>query len=535
MLKIHLNISLILFLFLFLNLLSFLYPVMVQKLIDEGFIKKKFADIVCYVAILAGIIIIREITEIMRANFLADLQNKVQLSLYQDVFDKITRIRMSFFSQKETIEVVEQISTDIEYLNGMFWQGIFGGISQILQVITGLFGLFIINWKLALGALIVIPVDYIFVKFFSDRQQKITDKLLYSSNMFFSWFGDTISGIRELKLWNAKDFKEQELKERQGDTIKWAKKSLMMEQYNTSFSSLIVEGMVVFFYLLGGGLVCNNQLTVGGILAFVTYCQYVFGPIHSIINIRYIFSRILPSAKRLFDVYDYPEEYENKSDTRQNFQRLEFKDISFSYSDDKILEHVNMTISAGEKVAIIGENGTGKSTFLDLILRFITPDDGEILLNGKNIEKIDIHKYRELFSVVEQFPYLFSDTIENNINLSHMKTFDLKECITEENILKLIQKMPKGIKTLLNSNGENLSGGERQKIAIARMLARQAPIIILDEAFSNCDKRSEEEICDYIYNNTLDRTVIFITHNKEIRNVDKILKFENGIIREERQ
>lgn len=243
----------------------------------------------------------------------------------------------------------------------------------------------------------------------------------------------------------------------------------------------------------------HGSLTIGAAFAFISYSGYVTGPVSALLNLKMYFARIIPSAKRLFQFLDM--EVEEDTGTKileKNSPKIEFKNVGFSYDKARcILKDVNFFANSGEKIAIIGQNGSGKTTILNLLLRFYEPDQGAILVDGIDIRKIQLKDLRDLFAVVSQDPYLFLGGIEENINLS--KKFNQQQislAMKASGVSEFMRRMSDEDKKQIGQNGARLSGGEKQKIAVARALLKDAPIIILDEATANFDVESDQ----YLHN-----------------------------------
>lgn len=285
-------------------------------------------------------------------------------------------------------------------------------------------------------------------------------------------------------------------------------------------------------YLIGGILICRSELTIGAVFAFVSYSWYVTGPVSALLNLKMLFARIMPSAKRLFKFLDMDlETDEGTAHITGCPPRLEFKNVTFAYQKNKpILQGVNFHVEPGEKVAIIGANGSGKSTILNLLLRFYIPDKGELTADGLSVSQFPLTEYRLLFSVVSQEPYLFLDNIAGNIDLTGQAPPEkVRDAMQASGVAGYIQRIPEGLNAQIGHNGARLSGGEKQKLAVARALLKDAPIVILDEAASGFDVESEAYLHDMIVNQMAGKSVIMITHRYEnLNGMDRIYKLENG-------
>lgn len=355
---------------------------------------------------------------------------------------------------------------------------------------------------------------------------------LYMMNVqeYSGWFGDVVSGVREVKLFGIFENKLSEFQIKKGKVIEQEKKISMLGQWNNIVDSLLVQVMMAFIYIVGANLVFAMKLTVGNVFAFITYSSYVMAPISAILNIGYYLSGIIPSTKRYYEFMDYEEEYSAESDRFDGWffeGSIEFKNVSFSYDENEgIIKNLSFFIPSNAKIAIRGDNGSGKSTILGLLLRFYEPIEGDILIDGRNIRQVPIETYRNMISVVSQDIYLFNDTIRNNITL--YKTVDedtLEEVCKQSGLEEFINKV--SLNYCVGHNGTMLSGGQKQKIALARSLVHERPIVVLDEATSNVDNYSAELINNLLHTKLKNKTVIIVSHKKEIENeVDDIIQLK---------
>ena len=359
------------------------------------------------------------------------------------------------------------------------------------------------------------------------------ERLIENYCDFSLWLGDNIEGVKYIKLWNLYDQRYMFFEKKLKSIINSEKENTMLDTYN--MCSEIILGWVVtgILYILGGILVVKGSLTIGGVLSFITYSNYVTGPISSIINLKYFLSRIYPSGERLFKFLDLENEYNPVNAIEINKENLEiqFKKVAFTYTEKgEVLKDINFSVLKGEKVAIIGSNGSGKTTLVNLLLRFIEPTSGEIEICNENINKIRLEEYRSLFAVVSQEPYLFYDTIQNNINLDESGKEDMvNNACLQSGASEFINKLPEKGNSMVGQNGAKLSGGEKQKLAVARAIVKDSPIVILDEATSGFDVESDSYLHDIILNELVGKTVIMITHRYEnLIGMDRVYRLSEG-------
>ena len=265
--------------------------------------------------------------------------------------------------------------------------------------------------------------------------------------------------------------------------------------------------------------------------AFITYSAYVTGPISAILNIGYLLSGIIPSTKRYYAFMELEEETDTGKTADLCLNDLRMEQVSFAYEKDKyILRDIDILFAKGSKTAIIGRNGSGKTTVINLLTRMYEPENGKILLGAENISELSLSDYRNMVSVVSQQIYLFNDTIRNNICLyKQMDDAVIEEACKDSGLEDFIKEV--SLDYMVGQNGAMLSGGQKQKIALARALIHDKPIIIFDEATSNTDAYSEQQINGLLNTKLKEKTVIVITHKKEILSkVDQIVVLKEGVV-----
>lgn len=511
----------------------FLQPLLISRLTDQGLLKMNFSVTVKLTLLIFLLIAAGQIISFLRSWMFVHIHNSFYFSLISRGFQKLMRLKISYFTEKSSAEIIDNMRVDASNA-ALITDQFFGfTIEYLFRIVSGLVGLFVISWRLTLVVILIVPIKYGIVSLISRKTRKWTQERLEKLSNFTGWFSENIDGIKEIKLWGLYRKQWEEFQKRQKELLKLHQKESLLESVNNNIETALSWGVTGLLYILGGMQMAEGHLSLGGVFAFISYSGYVTDPIMMLLNLRIFFSTIIPSAERLFQIFELEEESDTgklKVKQDQGIQ-IEYRQVSYAYENGRsILTSADIKITQGEKVAIVGENGSGKTTFLNLLLRFLEPQEGEITVNGTNINEIEADSYRGLFAVVDQAPYLFSGTIRENIDLdlrTDRETF-LRAC-EKSGADNFIAKLPEKEKSVIGQNGSMLSGGERKKVAVARAMVREAPIIVLDEATAGYDGESDAHLHDFLIHQTEGKTLIVITHNQEhLEGMDRVYCLKNG-------
>ncbi len=511
----------------------FLQPLLISRLTDQGLLEMNFSVTVKLTLLIFLLIAAGQIISFLRSWMFVHIHNSFYFSLISRGFQKLIRLKISYFTEKSSAEIIDNMRVDASNA-ALITDQFFGfTIEYLFRIVSGLVGLFVISWRLTLVVILIVPIKYGIVSLISRKTRKWTQERLEKLSNFTGWFSENIDGIKEIKLWGLYRKQWEEFQKRQKELLKLHQKESLLESVNNNIETALSWGVTGLLYILGGMQMAEGHLSLGGVFAFISYSGYVTDPIMMLLNLRIFFSTIIPSAERLFQIFELEEESDTgklKVKQDQGIQ-IEYRQVSYAYENGRsILTSADIKITQGEKVAIVGENGSGKTTFLNLLLRFLEPQEGEITVNGTNINEIEADSYRGLFAVVDQAPYLFSGTIRENIDLdlrTDRETF-LRAC-EKSGADNFIAKLPEKEKSVIGQNGSMLSGGERKKVAVARAMVREAPIIVLDEATAGYDGESDAHLHDFLIHQTEGKTLIVITHNQEhLEGMDRVYCLKNG-------
>ena len=467
------------------------------------------------------------------------LGQKIMYDIRTQIFSHLQRLDVKYFDRNPVGRLMTRVMGDVQVLNELFTSGVITIFSNLLTIFGIMAVMLLMNWKLALMTLTVLPIIFAattFYQVYSRRAFRDQRKHLARINAFLN---ENILGMTTVQLFAQERRNFRKFDERNREYLRAGLRSAV---YFSMFFPLIevvgsLATAIIVWY--GGGQILQNALNFGDLVAFIQYAQRFFWPIRDLSEQYTVFQSAMASSERIFELLDtQPAVVDATAPTKTNRLRgkVELRDVRFAYQgDDYVLHDVSFDVEAGEKVAIVGHTGSGKTTIINLLCRFYEPDEGSILIDGVDIKEMRLEDLRRAISIVQQNIFLFSDTIEENIRLGNngITREQVTAAATEVHLDKFVSRMSDGYDTRLQEGGSGLSVGQKQLVAFARALVFEPDILILDEATSSVDTETELLIQDALNRLMANRTSIVIAHRlSTIQNADKIIVMHKGRIRE---
>ena len=508
------------------------FLVLLKKITDEGFVSTPNNLTSLIPLILIFIVLIRACARFFSSYSLRWVSRKIIQNLRSDIFDNLMKLPIIYFDSNTTGTLISKITYETEQLQTIITKVTLSALKDSFTIIAVVSYMFYLNALLAFFVLIILPITAYFIK-------KIIPKLRDAANEFQRLMGDitkiaeeAISGQRIVKIFGASKYERN----RFGKVINRNRQMATKLARLSSTNSLVIE--IILGLLFAGVLHYSlSNLSPGEFIAFIGAVVLITTPIKRLSSLNEQIQIGYAAAVSIFSVMDEKNEKDSgKLNLKKAKGKLEFINVCFTYPKNKkaVLSDINFNIKAGEKVALVGKSGGGKTTLLNLIPKFYDVSSGSIKLENFDINKISNNSLRKNIALVSQDTILFNDSIFNNITYGNLKSVSLekvKKAAKAANALEFINELPDGFNHIIGDRGVRLSGGQKQRIAIARAILKNAPILLLDEATSALDSESECLVQVALDNLMANKTTIVIAHRlSTIKNSDKIIVIEQGKI-----
>lgn len=522
----------------FTTAMSLVPPYITGFMVDNVLPSKNSVLLIHMILLLLAVYVLQYSVTALRAFYLRRTGDRIVIDLKKDIYEKAQYLPMPFYDKTSTGSVINRINSDTANIQNFVLKISQEAIVQFLTLVGILVIMICLNPKLTLFSLVPIPLVVVIGKLFG---KKIGPKYLRLWRRGASISGlltDTIPGIRVIKAFTNESRAVNKFDAYCDEWMKEDAKAAKISGFFPAFMTFLVTCGSLVIWFFGGSFVINGDrgFSIGLLVTFVSYASMFYAPVNFFANFSDTYRNTLTSAEKILDILDAEPEHDfGKGEKPDRIDgRIEFKNVNFSFDrSKKVLSNIDLTIEPGDVVGIVGTTGSGKSTLINLIMRYYDDYEGEILVDGINIKKIDMQYYRDQIGFVQQEPQMFRDTIFNNIayGAEDVRVEQVIRAADIANAHEFITRLPDAYDTVLGERGIGLSGGEKQRLSIARAVMKNPSILIFDEATAAVDSETEHLIQEAIERLIRGRTTLMIAHRlSTLKNANKIAVVDQGRI-----
>jgi subfamily B ATP-binding cassette protein MsbA len=513
-------------------------PALLKPLLDETFVTKNPEGLVRLPLLLMLLFVVRGVASFISSYFMKWVATRVIMDLRKEMFDRLQTLPTSYFENNSSGNIIAKFTFNVQRVMSAATDVLVTVVKDGLTIIGLIAYALYLNWQLSLVVFLIMPPTALVISYFSRRMRRLSRSLQDTVGDITRVIQEAINGSREIKIFGGEAYEERRFYKLNNWIRRYRMKVAIASSLNVPIVQVFTVGalsIVVYFASLQSQA---GEITVGEFVALITALALLSSPIKRLTKINVILQRGLAAAESVFELIDeHPETDTGQIIIEDSHGEIEFRNISYTHygSDKPVLHDINLRIAAGETIALVGPSGGGKTTLVNLLPRFYNPTTGTILLDGIDTRDIKLTSLREHIAYVGQHIILFNDTIAANIAYgAQQRKLDedtIKEVAERAHAMEFIEKFPDGIHTLIGENGVRLSAGQRQRLAIARALIKNAPVLILDEATSALDTESERVVQLALETLRSGRTSLLIAHRlSTIKNADRILAIKDGHI-----
>ena len=509
----------------------------IQPLIDDGLSGKNPSVLFWMAFIVMGLVIVRGISAFLSDYFMSWVGSHVVMKLQRQVFTHMMGMPMAFFDKHNTGNLLSKVTYDAGQVSSAASSTLVSLIREGITVIGLLGMMFYHSWQLSLIFFLVGPIVGVLLTIISRRFRRLSRQIQQAMGNITTSTEQMLRGHKEVLMFGGQEVESERFANVSNHMRQQNMKMVVVDALGSSMVQVIASSALTVLLVVASMPGVLSNLTPGAFSLILTSMMMLLKPLKSLTQINNQFQRGITASQSLFELMDQPLEQDHGTQELTRAQgRIEFRHVTFTYptKEQPALKDVSLVIEPGKTVALVGRSGSGKSTIASLLTRFYDISEGEILLDGVNIQDYRLMALRRQFALVSQNVHLFNDTVANNIAYAAAGDFSreqIEQAARVANADGFIRQMPAGYDTVIGENGSNLSGGQRQRLAIARALLRDAPILLLDEATSALDTESERHIQSALDALSKDRTTLVIAHRlSTIEQADEILVVDEGRI-----
>ena len=514
-------------------------PLIAKPVVDEIFVQKDVSALKWIPFTVIAIFFFKGLCNYAQNILMSSIGLRIVADLRNKLYEQIQKQSLSFFSGHSTGLLMSRITNDVQSVQTASSEAVTALVKDSFMLVCLIGVIFYTDWKLALIAMVVFPLAIYPITLFGRKMRKVTTSTQITMGTLNSLLQETISGTRIVKAFGMEQYENKRFAAENERLFKHYIKAVSVNSITSPLMDFL-GGMgiaAVIFY--GGYSVLQGNSTPGTFFSFIAALLMLYEPAKRLTNVNNTINQGIAGADRIFSIIDRVPDIEDKPDAAilpPISKSIHMENVTFCYEATPVLKNINLTIRAGEVVAFVGMSGGGKTSLVNLIPRFYDVSEGRVMIDGHDVRDVTLQSLRRQIAIVTQQTILFNDTVKNNIAYGDIERTeeDIINAARAANAHDFITKLPDGYDSNIGELGTKLSGGEKQRISIARALLKNAPILILDEATSSLDTEAEIEVQEALDNLMKGRTTLVIAHRlSTIRNADRIIALVNGKIVEE--
>jgi subfamily B ATP-binding cassette protein MsbA len=513
---------------------------LVKPVLDDIFFKKNMQMLKLLPLAIIFVYLFKGAAYFAQAYLMNYVGHTIIKQLRDDLYTHLQILPLSFFHKHDTGPLMARIINDVNLVKSMVSDAVTAALKHCFTILCLLFVIFYRDWLLALIAVTVLPVAVIPIVKFGRRTRQLSTRAQEAVADMSALLHETITGNRIVKAFGMESYENKRFFEKTAHLFRYEMKTIMVKAISSPVMELLGGLGITIIIWYGGYKVIEGTSTPGTFFSFMTALIMLYEPIKKISKLNNVAQEGLAAAVRVYDILDTDSDIVDREGALEidlgDDYSVVFRNVSFKYEDQMVLKDINLDVRKGEIVALVGMSGGGKTTLVNLIPRFYDVTEGAILLRGHDLREVKIKSLRNQIGIVTQDPLLFNDTIRNNIGYGNLDASEsgIVQAAKAAHAYDFIQSFSQQFDTVVGERGVRLSGGEKQRICVARALLKNAPILILDEATSSLDTESELAVQRALDNLMRGRTTFVIAHRlSTIRHADRILVMVDGRIVEE--